>query len=102
LLFVSKERDFLILPNNGIAGPPDFVIEIVSKGSVRNDRVRKKEVYERFAIKEYWIVDVGKKSVEVYRMENDRFQLFSCAEGEGKIKSSVLPTFSLDVAKIFD
>lgn len=102
LLFVSKERSFIIQEGTGIVGAPDLIVEIVSKGSVAHDRVIKKEIYERFAVKEYWIVDVRSKTVEVYRMEDDRYKLFSFAEEEGKIKSSVLTGFQMDVKNIFD
>jgi Uma2 family endonuclease len=102
LLFVSNERNFIIHPSNGIVGTPDLVVEIVSKGSVKNDRVTKKEVYQRFAVKEYWIVDVRSKTVEVYVMENDQYKLYSFAEEEGVIKSAVLTGFKLDVKEIFD
>jgi len=101
LLFVSKDRDFIIRENNGIVGAPDLVIEIVSPGSVDKDRNVKKDVYERFAVKEYWIVDPAYQTIEVLRMENDRYQLFSFAEQEGKIKSTVLPGFELEVQKVF-
>ena len=101
LLFVSNERNFIIHEGNGIVGAPDLVVEIVSKGSVVNDRVTKKEVYERFAVKEYWIVDVRSKTVEVYVMQNDRYQLFSFSEEEGIVKSAVLKGFKIDVKEIF-
>lgn len=102
LLFVSHERDFIIHPGNGIVGTPDLVVEIVSPGSVDKDRNLKKEVYEEFAIREYWVVDPKWQSVEVYRMENNRYHLFSFAEKEGMIKSSVLPDFELEVSLIFE
>jgi len=102
LLFVSNERSFIIQKDNGIVGAPDLVVEIVSKGSVQNDRVTKKELYERFAVKEYWIVDPRYKTIEVYRMENDCYRLFSFAEEEGVIKSSVLEGFEGDVKNIFE
>lgn len=102
LLFVSHERRFIIQNDNGIVGAPDLIVEIVSKGSVDKDRVVKKEVYERFAVKEYWIVDIRSKTVEVYCMEDDRYKLFSFAEEEGIIKSSVLPGFKMNVQAIFD
>jgi Uma2 family endonuclease len=101
LLFVSKDREFIIHENNGIVGAPDLVIEIVSPGSVDKDRSVKKDVYERFAVKEYWIVDPAYQSIEVYRMVDDRYQLFSFAEREGKVKSTVLPGFELEVKKVF-
>lgn len=102
MLFVSNERNFIIHDNNGIVGSPDLIVEIVSKGSVAHDRVTKKEVYEQFAVREYWIVDVRSKTVEVYTIENDRYRLFSFAEEQGKIKSSVLPGFQMNVKAIFD
>lgn len=102
LLFVSKERNFIIHDNNGIVGAPDLVVEIVSKGSGDKDRAIKRDVYERFAVKEYWIVDPLYKSIEVYRMENNRYVLFSYAEDKGVITSSVLPDFKLNLKKIFE
>jgi Uma2 family endonuclease len=102
LLFVSNERTFIIHENNGIVGAPDMIVEIVSKGSVDKDRVTKKEVYARFAVKEYWIVDVRNKTVEVYVMDNDHYQLFSFAEEKGIIKSAVLPDFKMNVKAVFD
>ncbi len=101
LLFVSKERDFIIKEGNGIVGAPDLVVEIVSPGSVDKDRVLKKGVYERFAVKEYWLVDPGHQKVEVYRMENNRYVSFSSAEKQGIVTSSVLPGFELEVSRIF-
>jgi Uma2 family endonuclease len=102
LLFVSNERDFVIQKGNGIVGAPDLVVEILSSGSVDKDRVLKKDVYEQFAVKEYWVVDPVWKSVEVYRMDNDRYALFSFAEKEGTIKSSVLPDFELEIQGVFE
>lgn len=102
LLFVSNERNFIIQPGNGIVGAPDLVVEIVSKGSVIHDRITKKDVYERFAVKEYWIVDIRSKTIEVYCIQNDHFELFSFAEEDGSVKSSVLTGFKLAVKEIFD
>ncbi len=102
VLFVSKERDFVIKDGNGIVGAPDLIIEIVSPGTVSRDRTTKKDLYERFGVREYWIVDPAYQSVEVFRLENDRYQLFSTVEKSGKIASSVLPGFHLEVSKIFE
>jgi len=102
VLFVSKVRDFVIKDGNGIVGAPDLIIEIVSPGTVSRDRATKKDQYERFGVREYWIVDPAYQSIEVFRLENDRYQLFSTVEKAGKITSSVLPGFQLEVSKVFD
>lgn len=102
LLFVSNERAFIVQPNNGIVGAPDLIVEIISPGTVDRDRIIKKDVNERFGVQEYWIADPAYHSVEVHILENNRYQLFSFAEAKGKITSSLLPGFSLDVSKVFD
>ncbi len=100
LLFVSHERDFVIKENNGVVGAPDLVVEILSKGTTNRDRGIKKDIYEQFAVREYWIVDTQNRSIEVYRMENNRYRLFSFAEEEGQVKTSVLEGLELEVGAI--
>ncbi len=101
ILFVSHERNFVIRENNGIVGAPDLVIEILSKGTAAKDRGIKKDIYEQFAVREYWIVDPQARSIEVYQMENDRYRLVSFAAEEGTIKSAVLSDLELDVSTVF-
>ncbi|MFN0036394.1 MAG: Uma2 family endonuclease [Saprospiraceae bacterium] len=101
LLFVSHERDFVIREDNGLVGAPDLVVEILSKGIMSKDRGDKRDVYEQFAVREYWVVDPQNKSIEVYRMENNRYRLFSSAAEEGVVKSSVLPDFEMEVKMVF-
>ncbi len=102
ILFVKHERDHIIRNNNGIVGGPDLIVEILSKGTMKVDRGDKMEVYEMFAVREYWIVDPAARSVEVYRMENNRYRLFSTAQEEGTFKSAVLPDFEMDVRQVFE
>ena len=47
-------------------GVPALVIEIVSDN--RMDRVRKRDIYARVGVDEYWIVDPEADRIEVYRL----------------------------------
>ncbi len=49
-----------------IQGPPTLVVEVLSVP--RHDLVRKRELYARFGIPEYWIVSPDADRVEVYRL----------------------------------
>ncbi len=49
-----------------IEGAPDFVLEIVSPGSVYLDRHKKLQKYRDAGVREYWIVDPRKETVTVY------------------------------------
>ncbi len=52
-----------------IEGAPDFVLEIVSPGSVYLDRHKKLQKYRDAGVREYWIVDPQKETVTVYHFE---------------------------------
>ena len=60
---------------NGIHGAPDLVVEILSPGTARDDRTRKKEVYERAGVREYWLVNPKDRSVEVYHLIEGKYLL---------------------------
>lgn len=103
IVFVSEKRLKIIDENEGIVmGAPDLVVEIISPSSLKRDRFDKKELYERFGVKEYWLVDPNNTTIEVHKnRKNGGFKLFSFAAVKGKIKSSVLKEFQLDVADFF-
>ena len=46
-----------ILTEANVQGAPDLVIEILSSGDKNRDTVKKKAIYEKYGVKEYWIVD---------------------------------------------
>jgi Uma2 family endonuclease len=101
LAFISNERSFLIEDGYYIHGAPDLVVEIISPGSIKKDRVIKKDLCERFAIREYWLVDPLNKSIEIYTMQADKYVLHDLQEIKGKISSTVLTGFELDLTHIF-
>jgi Uma2 family endonuclease len=55
IVFVSAENKSII-KEDAIHGIPDMVIEILSPSNPDHDRVRKKDLYEKFGISEYWVV----------------------------------------------
>lgn len=100
IVFVSKENSS-ILQQKGIFGSPDLVIEILSPSTVYRDRYEKKQIYEQYKVKEYWIVDTANKTIEVFTLENDKYNLFCFAGEEEKAKSKVIDGFEMDVKDIF-
>ncbi len=98
IFFVSKDRDFVLNEAEGVViGTPDLIVEIISPTSVRRDRYDKKELYERYGVREYWLVDPQNRSIEVFAFINNRYQLHSFADAEGKAISAVLPGFEVEV-----
>ena len=60
------------IKGDGIHGAPDLVAEILSRTTSKNDRGVKMKAYERFGVKEYWIVDPVKENVLVFFFEEDK------------------------------
>ena len=60
---------------NCINGAPDLAVEVLSPTTARNDRGHKKDAYEKYGVREYWIVSPGDRSVEQYALEDGRFVL---------------------------
>lgn len=57
------------LTEKGCNGAPDFIIEIVSPSSQRMDYLTKLFKYRTAGVREYWIVNPMKKTVQVYSFE---------------------------------
>lgn len=55
-----------------VAGAPDLVIEISSPSTQRMDLETKRNDYERFGVKEYWIIDPVSAEARVFRREGAR------------------------------
>lgn len=100
ILFVSKERANII-GEQAIMGQPDLIIEILSPSSSFNDSVRKRELYQRSRVREYWLVFPDEKAIEVLTLENDVYREFSAAKGEGKVKSKVIEGVEVDIKEVF-
>ena len=64
-----------IIKKRGIYGVPDLIVEILSPYTASRDKLNKRELYERFGVKEYWIVDPSNKSVEVYLLKDGALKL---------------------------
>ena len=55
----------------GCYGPPDLVVEILSPSSTKRDIKEKRKLYQRFEVKEYWIVDPVHKTIQVFKLDKD-------------------------------
>jgi Uma2 family endonuclease len=52
---------------------PDVVIEVSSPSTRRIELIRKRDLYERYGVPEYWFVDLDADRVEIYRLVEGRF-----------------------------
>ena len=100
VLFISNENKHIITKKN-IIGVPDLMVEVVSKGSVVRDYVEKKNDYENFGVKEYWLIDPLNETIIVHSLEDKKYKIFSSVEEQGIAKSKILEGFELSFEELF-
>jgi Uma2 family endonuclease len=93
ILFVRSEHRQRIL-RECVNGPGDLVIEIVSPDSVERDYERKRLLYERFGVTEYWIVDEEMREVTLLRV-GPKGKYREVKPHKGELHSEVLSGFWL-------
>ncbi len=83
-----------------VRGAPDLVIEVSSPTTRRLELVRKRDLYERFGVPEYWYVDLDADRVEVYRLDHDRYDMPIILGPADTLTSPHLPGLSIAVAEV--
>ncbi len=77
------QPDILVVPTGDLRKRSDSVrrlllaVEVLSASSARFDRVKKRPVYQRNSVPEYWIVDAASQTVERWRPADTRAELIS-------------------------
>ena len=56
-------------------GAPDFIIEIVSPSNPSDDYIKKSYYYNNYGVREYWIVNPGRKTVTVNYFEKNEVSI---------------------------
>jgi Uma2 family endonuclease len=69
-------------------GVPDLLVEILSPGNKDYDLITKKDLYEKFGVKEYWIVDPETKLSMGFVLSGGAY--IKISEEIGKINSPLL------------
>jgi Uma2 family endonuclease len=103
LLYVSNDRAAELLAGTHVTGAPDLVIEIGSPRTRKRDETIKRRLYERFPVREYWVVDPDIEVVRVYRRAGDVFaraQELSREAGE-VLATPLLPGLDIPLARVF-
>ena len=70
LVYFTAERYTRFVNEKHATAAPDLVVEILSPGTRRRDKGRKRAVYDREGAQEYWIVDPEAQSITALRRPN--------------------------------
>lgn len=104
--FVSNEKLRSVLPleeGRFLEVVPDLAVEVVSLSDPEKDLKEKRVIYERYGVREYWIVEPRARRV-VFLVHDGKAYGETRIEdlGSGAVESTVLPGFRLALAEIFE
>ncbi|MEX2284311.1 MAG: Uma2 family endonuclease [Gemmatimonadota bacterium] len=100
MLFVpAAELSGLI--ERGVTSKPGLVVEVLSHGSSRYDRVLKPNRYRDFGVNEYWVVDPIARVVEQYRLREPADRPIICAGIPRWQPDAAIPALELRLETLF-
>jgi len=90
------------LNDKGCKGSPDMVIEIVSPSTASQDYVKKLNLYEKYGIKEYWIVNHKNNNIFVYTLDNNgQYSEVQVYNIKDEISVGIFDKLVIDLKQIF-
>src|SRR5438132_485999 len=67
IVYIAKEQMGIIGARGTIDGAPMLAIEVLSPSTACLDRQTKKQLFERYGVPWYWIVDADARCIDVYQ-----------------------------------
>lgn len=100
--FFSKEKAAAFTPEQMQFPAPDFIAEILSPSTERNDRRLKKRDYAAHGVSEYWIIDPDAHTIEQYVLEAGDYRLAGAWSADERVVSTAISGFDVPARAIFE
>jgi Uma2 family endonuclease len=105
LVYFTASRFARVVNEKHATAAPDLVVEILSPGTRRRDKGRKRAVYDREGAREYWMVDPEARSITVLRRPRSDAGLtdvtvLALVDG-GVLESRLFPGLQIPLREVF-
>ena len=105
LVYFTAKRFARVVNEKHATAAPDLVVEILSPGTRRRDKGRKRAVYDREGVREYWVVDPEAQSVTVLRRPRADAGLTDVAvmtlAKDDVLESPLFPRLQISLREVF-
>jgi Uma2 family endonuclease len=88
IIVILKNNPNQVTEDGRYTGVPDLLIEVLSPSNKEHDLIKKKDLYEKFGVQEYWIVDPDTKLAIGFSLIDNLYMRIG--EEIGKMKSPLL------------
>jgi Uma2 family endonuclease len=79
------------LDKRGVRGAPDWIVEVLSPSTAGHDQIKKRSLYERHGVREYWLVHPIDRVLTVYRLQNGEYGMPQMSQLEGDTAVGIMP-----------
>jgi len=100
VVFISQARLHII--RERVWGAPDLVVEVLSPRTRRRDCTDKRRWYRKYGVREYWIVDPRRLSIDVLSFGDNRRTTRRTFHGSNRVRSTLLPDFDTRAETFFE
>jgi Uma2 family endonuclease len=94
LVFIDNSRAGLVSAR-GVEGPPTLVLEVLSPSTTKTDRGVKLQLYAKYGVPYYWIVDPGARTIEAFGLAGESYGLSTRAWGSEPVGLPPFPELAL-------
>jgi Uma2 family endonuclease len=100
LIFIDNDRS-RVVTERGVEGAPTLVIEILSPTTHRTDRQTKAQLYAKYGVPHYWLIDPDQHVLEAYGLSGEQYNLLTRVQDADLFISSVFPGLSFQISDLW-
>jgi Uma2 family endonuclease len=101
VVYFSANRAHLVDLDRVIRQPPDLCVEVLSPSTAATDRGKKMQMFARYGVRDYWILDPASETIEVYELRVGAYELAVTAGGDTTVTPASLPGLSFPAGSLF-
>jgi Uma2 family endonuclease len=101
VVYFSPARAHLVDVNRVIRDAPDLCVEVLSPSTSATDRGKKMQMFARYGVGEYWIVDPSEQTIELYELGPRGYELRATAHDDEQVASPTLAGHAFAARSLF-
>ena len=101
VVFFRAERSHRLSLDAVTRVAPDIAVEVLSPSTVAVDRGRKMQMFARYGVLEYWLVDPVRLEIEIHALEDRTYRRTQTAAGGDTVRSVLLPDLAFPAGRLF-
>ncbi|MHA7747216.1 MULTISPECIES: Uma2 family endonuclease [Paenibacillus] len=89
------------MSKKGCNGAPALIIEVLSPSTALKDFNEKFNLYQKYGVQEYWIVDPGNRTAHVYYLQDGSYQVRHLYTEQEAIQSITFKDLQIPMNRLF-